>query len=367
MKNNKYCMIFAVTFLFLQISNIGYSLNKTGESFTGNTFPPSGWRTQHVSGLSSAGSWVRSTTGYHTGPACAESPGGLLADNFLITNRITPSSGDSLVFWVSSNYVLTALGRLDVKVSSTDSLAASFIDFLIPLQINLGVLTPNVYYRHAVSLNDYEGQQIYIAFRHIEVGGLFGAVRLDGIVIGGVDLNLTALIEAHSGVGWFPVPRRDRDSVKVSIRSSVSPFSILETKQAYLDTLGNKTFNFNIPVEEVNYYIFVEHRNAVRTWSRPGGEIFSSGSLSYDFTTGVNKAYGNNQTMVNGKAHFYSGDVIQNGYIDLSDVLLIYNEGLVFTIGPYVTTDLNWDQYTDLSDQIIAYNHSVLFVSEIFP
>ena len=367
MKNIKYSLIAIFTILLIQICNTGFSFNKAGESFSGGTFPPAGWRTQHVAGILTTGTWVRSTSVYHTGPACAESPGGLLADNFLITKKITPSSGDSLVFWVSSNYVVTALGRLDVKVSTTDSLAASFLDFLIPLQINLGLLTPNVYYRHAVSLNDYAGQPIYIAFRHIEVGGLFGAVRLDGIVIGGVDLNLTALIEVHSGVGWFPVPRRDRDTVKVSIRSAVSPYAILETKKAYLDTLGNKTFNFNMPVEEENYYIFVEHRNAVRTWSKPGGEVFSSGSLTYDFTTGVNKAYGYNQTIVNGKAHFYSGDVVQDGFIDLSDVILIYNEGLVFTVGPYVLTDLNWDQYTDLTDQLIAYNHSALFVSEIYP
>lgn len=359
--------VLSALIILLILSSNSFAGNKTGESFNNAAFPPTGWRTEHISGILLTGNWVRSTTNYMTAPACAESPGGLLADNFLISKKITPSAGDSLVFWVSSNYLVTALGRLEVKVSTTDSLASSFLDFLIPLHINLGLLTPNVYYRRAISLNDYAGQSVYIAFRHIEVGGLFGAVRLDGIVIGGVDLNLTTLIEGHSGVGWFPVPQRDRDTVIVSVRSAVSPFSVIESRKVYLDTAGKKSVNFNMPVEELNYYIFVEQRNSVRAWSRSGGDSFTSGSMTYDFTTGINKAYGNNQILINSKAYFYSGDVTYDGYIDLADVLLIYNDGLIFTTGAYVLSDLNWDQYTDLTDQLISHNHSVQFVSEKFP
>lgn len=367
MKTTLYKLISTELIIILFISCSVFAHNKAGESFNNAAFPPSGWRTEHVSGILFSGSWVRSSSNYLTAPACAESPGGLLADNFLITNKIIPSAGDSLVFWVSSNYVVTALGRLEVKISTTDSLSASFLDFLIPLHINLGLLTPNVYVRKAVSLDNYAGQPIYIAFRHIEVGGLFGAVRLDGIVIGGVDLNLTTLIEGHSGVGWFPVPQRDRDTVIVSVRSAESPFPIIESRKVYLDTAGKKTVNFNMPLEEMNYYIFVEQRNSVRAWSRPGGDVFTAGSMTYDFTTGINKAYGNNQILLNGKAYLYSGDVSFDGYIDLTDVLEIYNDGLIFTTGSYVLTDLNWDQYTDLTDQLISHNHSVEFVSEKFP
>ena len=367
MKTKINCLvILVITTILLSATNL-YSTNKLSQGFTAPAFPPTGWRTQHVSGLLLIGTWERATSNFMSSPACAESPGGLLADNFLITNRVTPASGDSLVFWVSSNYLITALGRLEIKVSITDSLAASFFDFIIPVQISLGLLTPNTYYRRAVSLNDYVGIPIYLAFRHIEVGGLFGAVRLDGIAIGGVDLNLTALVEAHSGVGWFPVPRRDRDTVTVSIRSLISPFPVIESKKVYLDTLGKKSINFTMPTEETNYYIFVEHRNAVRTWSRQGGDRFVSGSLTYDFSTGLDKATGQNMTMVEGKAYFYSGDVTHDGFIDLQDVIQIYNDGLVFTTGSYVVTDLNWDKYTDLTDQLIAHNHSVVFVGEKTP
>ncbi len=193
--------IFLFTFL---VSASGFCQNKLDESFTGVTFPPAGWRTQHVSGLIGSGDWFRSTSGFRSAPACAQSNAGILTDNFLITKRFTPSAGDSLVFYVSSNYVLSADGRLDVKVSTTDSFATSFFDFLVPVQISLSLLTPNVYVRRAVSLNAFANVPIFIAFRHIEVAGLGGQVRLDDINVGGVDLNLTVLMEAHRGIGLFP-------------------------------------------------------------------------------------------------------------------------------------------------------------------
>ncbi len=154
MKTTLYKLTSTALIILLFICSSIFAQNKAGESFNNAAFPPSGWRTEHVSGILLTGDWVRSSSNYHTAPACAESPGGLLADNFLITKKITPSAGDSLVFWVSSNYLATALGRLDVKISTTDSLSTSFLDFLIPLHINLGLLTPNVYVRKAVSLSD---------------------------------------------------------------------------------------------------------------------------------------------------------------------------------------------------------------------
>ncbi|MEO8664905.1 MAG: choice-of-anchor J domain-containing protein [Ignavibacteria bacterium] len=359
-------LISFVIFTLLFISS-GYAQNKISESFTPATFPPTGWRTQHVSGLIGPGDWVRSTTNYRTAPACAQSGSGILAENFLITKRITPSAGDSLVFYVASNYVGDALGRLDVKVSLTDSLAASFFDFLIPLQISLQLLTPNVYVRRAVSLDDYAGIPIYLAFRHIDLAGLGGAVRIDDANVGGVDLDLTVLIEAHRGIGMFPSPVRDRDTVKVSLRSVVSPFSVVQSRKVYLDTLGKKSINFSAGEDGIPYYIVVEHRNSVRTWSDSAGEVFTGAALTYDFTTGVNKAFRNNMKLVGGKACLYQGDLTQDGPINLTDLLIMYNDFVTFVVGPYVLSDLNWDQHPNLTDIILAYNNSVLFVAEKHP
>ncbi|MEO6694262.1 MAG: choice-of-anchor J domain-containing protein, partial [Ignavibacteria bacterium] len=148
-----------------------FSATKLNESFTPPSFMPAGWTKVHVAGALNAGDWGRSTSNFKTAPACILSAGGILADNWLITPQIPISTGDSLVYYISSNYLLSANGRLEIKYSTTNNAVGSFNDFLIPVHIDLEALTPNVYYRRAVSLNQVAGQNVYIAFRHIEVVG----------------------------------------------------------------------------------------------------------------------------------------------------------------------------------------------------
>ncbi|MBL8008850.1 MAG: hypothetical protein JNJ56_15115, partial [Ignavibacteria bacterium] len=97
------------------------------------------------------------------------------------------------------------------------------------------------------------------------------------------------------------------------------------------------------------------------------GEIFACGGpMSYDFTDSITKAYGNNMVFKGGKYSIYSGDVDQDGFIDLTDELLIYNDGSIFKTG-YVFTDINGDRIVDLLDLLITYNNAVNFVSLIRP
>ncbi|MDQ3019956.1 MAG: choice-of-anchor J domain-containing protein [Bacteroidota bacterium] len=359
--NKKLNFILAAIFFsaFIYNSN-AFSANKLGESFSSATFPPTGWSSVHISGLSGAGTWVRSVSGFKSSPACAQSDGTLLGDNWLITKQFTPAASDSVVFYVSSNYAVSALGRLEVKVSTTGNAVGNFLDFVIPVNINLSLLTPNVYFRKAVSLSNYGGTPIYIAFRHIEVAALFGAVRLDNIAIGGHDVNLTALVEGHVDY------RRDRDTVVVNILAVNSPHNIIESKKVYLDTLGKKTINFTLPEEGIPYYIGVRHHNSITTWSRSGGEIFT-GTINYDFTTGLNKAYANNMKIVNGKAAFFTGDTNQDGVVDITDLAAIENDAFNYVMGPYVATDLNWEEFVDITDLALCDNNAYIIAMEEIP
>ena len=63
---------------------------------------------------------------------------------------------------------------------------------------------------------------------------------------------------------------------------------------------------------------------------------------------------------------FYSGDVNQDGFIDLTDVILIINDANSFVTG-YKVTDLTGNNITDLTDALFAYNNSVKFVSLVRP
>lgn len=62
----------------------------------------------------------------------------------------------------------------------------------------------------------------------------------------------------------------------------------------------------------------------------------------------------------------FSGDVNNNGFIDLTDVDTIYNDIDNFISG-YVDSDVNGDKYTDLTDVMITFNNSSDFISVIKP
>lgn len=90
--------------------------------------------------------------------------------------------------------------------------------------------------------------------------------------------------------------------------------------------------------------------------------MFTANSLTYDFTTAASQAYENNQVLVSGEYSVYTGDVDQDGTVDLSDIVQIANDGNAFVTG-YVVTDLNCNNIVDLTDLIFAFNNNSLFVS----
>ncbi|MDQ3020683.1 MAG: hypothetical protein M3R36_08945 [Bacteroidota bacterium] len=62
----------------------------------------------------------------------------------------------------------------------------------------------------------------------------------------------------------------------------------------------------------------------------------------------------------------YSGDVNQDGTVDIADGSSIENDAYNFVSG-YVLTDLNGDSFTDVSDTAIADNNAFNLVSKIVP
>lgn len=80
-----------------------------------------------------------------------------------------------------------------------------------------------------------------------------------------------------------------------------------------------------------------------------------------------NNAYGDNQKEVEpGVFAIYSGDVNQDGTIDITDQASLGNDLQNFASG-YVLTDLNGDSVVDITDQAILDNNLVNFVSVISP
>lgn len=117
----------------------------------------------------------------------------------------------------------------------------------------------------------------------------------------------------------------------------------------------------------VYYYLVIRHRNSIETWIKTVQQFSLGYPVSYDFTTSKTKAYGDNLKLKNGEYCFYSGDVNQNGIIDLADVLIVHNAAQQLFQSTYAVTDTDGDGYTDLSDVLITYNNSTNFIVKIRP
>ncbi len=168
-------------------------------------------------------------------------------------------------------------------------------------------------------------------------------------------MNLNIKFEAH-------VPE---DVITVELRNSISPFNLIESKNGIGGKGIFKQITFNSAINGTTYYLKVTHRNSIETWSS-GTPAFSNDSITYNFTTSISQAFGNNMIIAGGTACFYGGDANQDGAVDATDLLNIYNDANNFVSG-YIPTDINGDGYTDTNDLIFAYNNSAAFVSVMRP
>jgi photosystem II stability/assembly factor-like uncharacterized protein len=178
-------------------------------------------------------------------------------------------------------------------------------------------------------------------------------------------LNLTAFIQ---GFYSNTTNKMIKDTATVFLRNNTSPFSIVDTARSVLDSTGKGSFYFNKISIGSNYFIALKHRNSMETWSAAGAGI-SPDSISYNFTNAITKAFGNNQVQVDASPvgyAVYSGDMNQDGFINLTDVLGVYNAASSFVNG-YVPSDMNGDYLTDLTDILITNNNSNNFVSLMRP
>lgn len=261
--------------------------------------------------------------------------------DMLFISYIPPeSSGDGLkrIWYISGNNVApNSYSFLNpVMISSSEALTSSngYIPALIP------------YYNGSGDLG-----AAWVANIAKSIGLYFDRLKNYSV------LNLTVSFEAC-------VP--PADSITVLLRSISSPYGIVDSSRAVTNSSGNASVNFTNPLDGINYYLVVKHRNSIETWSKDGGEAFSSGSLTYDFTTAASQAYGDNMILANGEYSFFTGDPTQDGIVDGNDGAMIDNDASNFNTG-YLVTDLNCDSIVDGTDAAYADNNAANFVSKISP
>ena len=158
-----------------------------------------------------------------------------------------------------------------------------------------------------------------------------------------------------------------RDTVKAYLRNIFTPFEVVDSTAAVIDSIsfiGNFRF---LNATSGTYYLVIKHRNSIETWSEPGGVHFTQGTLiSYDFTKDSTKAYGSNMVKKGSKWCIYSGDVNQDGLVDIKDVARVNKAVRVGLIG-YSAEDLNGDNIVDASDLLIVTTNSNSLIRRIAP
>ena len=174
-------------------------------------------------------------------------------------------------------------------------------------------------------------------------------------------LELNAKIE-----GFWDGSSMNEDTVTVLIRAPLSPYNIVDSSKVLLNGNGYALVNFLNISPGIYYYLVIKHRNSIETWSKSVMQFATSDPISYDFTTSNTKAYGNNLKLKSGEYCIYGGDVNQDGSVNLSDVITIFNGSIQFSFG-YKITDLTGNNYTNLDDVLIAYNNSTAFVGKLRP
>ncbi len=177
----------------------------------------------------------------------------------------------------------------------------------------------------------------------------------------GIVLNLKVSFEGIYFTLFNQLSRSEY--VTVYLRNNVSPFSIVDSSESKIDSISlSGIFRFS-NASAGNYYLELKHFTSIETWSKPGGEYLSILDTSlYDFSQTNSQAYGNNLKLIGDKFCLYNGDVNQDGFIDLFDVVPTYNDATNFISGNYLSTDLTGDKIVDLADVTICYNNSINFI-----
>jgi uncharacterized protein (TIGR02145 family) len=181
-----------------------------------------------------------------------------------------------------------------------------------------------------------------------------------------ITLTLRALIEAMYVCGGTAMPINP--TVTVELHGASTPYALVESRTGPLSTAGLGTFTYSTAVNGTPYYIVVKSINTLETWSATA-QSFTGGALSYDFTTGVDKAYtdGSNAplSLHSGKYCIYSGDVSQDGFITNDDFTGVDNDA---SVGDWHTeNDVNGDNFVTNDDFTFIDNNASVGVMRQIP
>jgi len=155
------------------------------------------------------------------------------------------------------------------------------------------------------------------------------------------------------------------DHIKVELHSSTTYSTVVYTaNDVPLSTAG--TAIISVPASfNSSYYITIRHRNSIET-TTSSAISFAGNTINQSFGTRANVYGGNLGVSHDGRYLIYGGDVDQDGFVGVSDMVNIDNQSVSFGSG-YLSEDIDGDGFIGVSDMVIVDNNSVNFISSITP
>lgn len=229
------------------------------EGFENAGAMPSCWAVNDADGDSF--NWRVESTGYapHGGTYSVVSASwdnvALTPDNYLITPKFAINSADlNLHFWSAGQDVDYPAEHYSVMVSTTGTAPADFTEIFNE------TLSDTAYHQISLPLTSYNGQQIYIAFRHWNTTDMFN-LKLDDISIDNV--SSVGIKEVNTNlVSVFPNPANNRLYINAKNVNTVEIFNLTGARVA---NYGNQnTINIS-DLAQGTYLVKVITDNKVTT------------------------------------------------------------------------------------------------------
>ncbi len=178
-------------------------------------------------------------------------------------------------------------------------------------------------------------------------------------------LNLTCSLEAITPD--LPPASNTGDTILVFMREQSYPYEVADVRKIFLNNAGTASVAYSHLRAGRSYFIAVGHRNSIETWSSSAILVPSANStVSYNFTTGVEKAFGSNMNIVQGNYCFYTGDINGDFSVDGTDLSAVDNDANIFASG-YINSDVNNDFIVDGTDALYVDNNATNFIGVIRP
>jgi hypothetical protein len=193
-------------------------------------------------------------------------------------------------------------------------------------------------------------------------------------------LNVTTFIQGYyNGTGMTaarydnliaagsatPGNATDVDFVTVELHDAINTATVVYSADGILQTDGTLSVTFPSTAVGNDYYVVLKHQSSLQLWS--ANPVTIASTTSYNFSSALTQAYtdGSADPMVllaTGVYGMYSGDLNQDGFIDVSDypTFEVDADNSAYNGLYNLASDLNGDTFVDVTDYpIFDLNNSL--------